>query len=130
MVGELPPGYNPFAVGAVMANGQPAKGLCGGILPNADCSGGFQLMVLGVGKNPLNTPLAAFIAGGGYGRKPGQQALIAKIGADIVAYAQQASQQALAARVQPSGIDANMPIQSGLPRDLGTNNGGNGGRNV
>lgn len=130
MVGELPPGYNPFAVGAMMANGQPAKGAFGGMIPNADCSGGFQLMVLGVGKNPLNTPLAAFIAGGGYGRKPGQQALIAKIAAQMASDFSQANQQGQAYKQMLAADVQQAAVNHGLPRDLGTNNGGNGGRNV
>lgn len=129
MVGDLPSGYNPFAVGAMGAGG-PSKGVFGGILPDADVSGGFQLMVVGIGKNPLNTPLASFINGGGYGRKPGQQALLSKIAAQISADFQQAKNAGDAYKAQlAAGVEA--AAQHGLPRDVGTKpNGGSNGRSA
>ncbi len=75
MVGELPPGYNPFAVGALGAGGV-SKGCFGGLIPDADVSGGFQLVVCGVGKNTLNTPLTSFLAARAKGTKGGKQALL------------------------------------------------------
>lgn len=93
-----------------------------GMLPDADVSGGFQLMVVGVGKNPLNTPLASFINGGGYGRKPGQQALISKIAAQISSDFQQAKNAGESYRAQlAAGVEA---AAHGLPRDLGKPSGG------
>jgi hypothetical protein len=95
-----------------------------GMIPNADVSGGFQLMVLGVGKNPLNTPITALLNGGGYGRKPGQQALIAKIAATMASDFTQANQAGQALRAQlAAGVEASA-IQSGLPPDLGKPSGG------
>ena len=129
MVGEIP-AYNPFTSGAMMANGQPAKGAFGGMIPNADVSGGFQLMVVGLGKNPLNTPLASFLSGGGYGRKPGQQALLAKIAAQMSSDFAQANQAGQALKAQlAAGVESGAPISSGLPRDLKPNS-GNGGRSA
>lgn len=115
------------------ANGV-SKGCFGGLLPDADVSGGLQLMVCGIGKNPLNTPITSLVNGGRFGAKGGQQALLAKIGAQISSDFQKANNDAqaykanLAAGVENAGIQQAASMH-GLPPNLKNNN-GNGGRSA
>lgn len=99
-----------------------------GMIPDADVSGGLQMMVLGIGKNPLNTPLTALLNSGRFSAKPGKQALLARIAAQIAGDFSKASQQAASFAQAIAGDVQQAAISHGLPRDLGT--GGGGSREV
>ncbi|MFZ4125561.1 MAG: hypothetical protein ACOYJ2_05770 [Rickettsiales bacterium] len=106
------------------ARGGMGPGSLFGMLPDADVSGGFQMMILGIGKNPLNTPLVSLINSGRIGAKPGKQALLARIAAQMSSDFSKANQQAAEfARMLAHDVQSG-PITHGLPRDFGTGGGG------
>lgn len=106
-----------------MQGGSDKPGSLFGMIPNADTTGGFQLIVVGgVLKGTLNTPISALANSGRFGGKGGQQAALAKFAATVSSDFQKANQAGESYKAQlAAGVEA---AGHGLPRDVGKPSGG------